>query len=235
MWVQSERPHSLPGLVLRGGRLERQEPPGAGHARRDGGRGLDSAHEMGATVGHASPQGLRPESAQAAPIARWRAAGPARPFQAVMVRPGGSRRGWREQGRRGGAGPLRGPKGLLGLKARCGGVRGRGVAGYGSRKIGGGGGVNVCATLAGRAASSAVLTDAAAGAGRAASCAGRRSPPSRRTATSGITGTDRASLPCLCCIFPCRAEPGLTTSRAGLAANKHRPRLTWRPEFPAII
>ena len=84
------------------------------------------------------------------------------------------------------------------------------LAGYWSRKIGGGGGgVNICATLAGRAASSAFVAsvDATGAAGRAASCAGRRSRPSLWTATSGITGTDEPSLPCLCCIFPCRARP----------------------------
>ena len=38
---------------------------------------------------------------------------------------------------------------------------------------------------------------------------GRRSPPSRWTAASGITGTDAMSLPCLSCIFLClcRAKP----------------------------
>ena len=143
MWVQVRGPHSLPALALRSGRLERRERPGPGHARRGGGRGLDSAHEMGATVGHASPHGLRPESAQAAPIARWRAAGPARPFQAVMPRPGGSRRGWREQGSRGGAGPWEVRRDSRRQRARCGEVSRRGVAGYGSRKIGGG--VDVCA------------------------------------------------------------------------------------------
>ena len=46
-------------------------------------------------------------------------------------------------------------------------------------------------TLVEKAASSAVVTAAnEAVAGRAASCAGRRSPPSLWTATSGITGTD---------------------------------------------
>ena len=31
-------------------RRQRQEPPGAGHPRQGGGQGLESVHEMGATV-----------------------------------------------------------------------------------------------------------------------------------------------------------------------------------------
>ena len=78
-----------------------------------------------------------------------------------------------------------------------------------STYVRGGGGVEYMRfTLAEKTASSAVVTTASADTGgRADSCAGRPSPPSLWTATSGITGTNGSFLPCSSCIFPCRAEP----------------------------
>ena len=93
--------------------------------------------------------------------------------------------------------------------ARCGGVSRRGVAGYGSRKIGGGG-TFVLGALekTGRTTLPEVFAACISPSrSRPSQRAGRRGPPSLWTATSGIAGTGGQSLPCLSCIFPCRAEP----------------------------
>ena len=150
-----ECPRHYPAKSGEGGRaakLEPSAPSGAGSAVVDpagggvAGRGGEDPESGavgldGAVAAGGGGHGL--ESAQASPIARRRGDGPACPFQAVMPRPGGSRRGWREQRSRGGAGPLgKSRRDSWGLKARarssralCGEVSRRWVAGYGSSRV----------------------------------------------------------------------------------------------------